>query len=91
MKKNILSLAALLIASATFVACSSDDNIIDEQPAKAQTYTMTINASKGGDATTRALSIDNSGTKNVLNASWATSENIYVQKGSEWASGSTGQ
>ena len=84
MKKNILSLAALLIASATFVACSSDDNVIDEQPAKAQTYTMTVNASKGGDATTRALTLSGK----TLNASWATSENIYVQKGSDWATGS---
>ena len=88
MKKNILSLAALLIASATFVACSSDDNIINEQPTKAQTYTMTINASKGDGATTRALSIDDSGAKNVLNATWATTENIYVKKGETWATGS---
>ena len=33
MKKDIRTLAALLIASATFAACSSsDDNIIEEQP-----------------------------------------------------------
>ena len=90
MKKNILSLAALLIASATFVACSNDDNIIDEQHAKAQTYTMTINAAKGGDTTTRALTLgrNDDDTKNVLNASWATSENVYVQTGSDWATGS---
>ena len=52
MTKNILSLAALLIASATFVACSNDDNIIDEQPVQPteQVYTMTVNAQKGGDA-----------------------------------------
>ena len=35
MKKNILSMVTLLIASATvFTACSSDDNIIGEQPAQ---------------------------------------------------------
>ena len=82
---NIKTLAALLIASATFVACSDDDNITEEQPVQPQVYTMTVDASKGGDAadsrTTRALSIDDSGTKNVLNATWATSENVYVKKG----------
>ena len=89
---DIRTLAALLIASATFVACSSDDNSIieNQQPANPTgKYTMTINASKGGDgATTRALTIDGSGAKNVLNATWATTENVYVQKGSEWATGS---
>jgi len=111
MTKNILSLAALLIASATFVACSNDDNIIDKQPVQPteQVYTMTIEATKGdasrdqsracpsfgeaqpaldevkGDgATTRALSLDDK----TLNATWATTENVYVQKGSTWATGS---
>ena len=85
MKKNIIyKLAALLIASATFVACTNDDNITDEpqQPANGK-YTITIEASKG-DATTRALSLDGK----TLNATWATSENVYVQKGSDWATGS---
>lgn len=85
MKKNILSLAALLIASATFVACSSDDNIISEQPANPTgKYTMTINASKGDGATTRALTL----TGKTLTATWATTENIYVKKGETWATGS---
>ena len=94
MKKNILSLAALLIASATFVACSSDDNILNDQTINTpndQTgkYTMTIEASKGGDVTTRALTIVNSaGNTEVLNASWVTSENVYVKKGETWAAGS---
>ena len=86
MKKEIRTLAALLIASATFVACSSDDNIIEEpqQPATTGKYTMTINASKGDAATTRALSLDD----NTLNATWATTEDVYVQKGTDWATGS---
>lgn len=93
MKKNILSLAALLIASATvFTACSSDDNITSEQPANSvqKTYTMTVNATKGGDATTRALTLgrNDANTKNVLNATWATTENVYVKKGDTWATGS---
>lgn len=34
MKKNILTMAALLMASAAvFTACSSDDNVTGEQPA----------------------------------------------------------
>ena len=76
MKKNILSLAALLIASATvFTACSSDDNIISEQPAQpTDKYTMTINASKGDGATNRALSLSSS----TLNAAWAAGEQVTV-------------
>lgn len=91
MKKNILSMAVLLMASAAvFTACSSDDNITSEQPAAPaqQTYTMTVNASKGGDAadsrTTRALSLEGK----TLNATWATTENVYVKKGETWATGS---
>ena len=85
---NIKALAALLMASATFAACSSDDNITDQQPAQPtgqQVYTMTVNAQKGGDAaTTRALALDGK----TLNATWATTENIYVKKGDTWATGS---
>ena len=88
MKKDIRTLAALLIASATFVACTSDDSITDEpqQPAAdaQQTYTMTIEATKGDGTTTRALSLDD----NKLNAMWATTEHVYVQKGETWAGGS---
>jgi len=88
MKKNILSLAALLIASAAvFTACSSDDNITSEQPANPTgKYTMTINASKGGDATTRALTLgrNDTDTKNVLNATWDANEVVLVyQNGSQ--------
>ncbi len=89
MKKNISNiktLAALLMAGAAFTACSNDDNIDNEQPVNPaqQTYTMTVNATKGGSATTRALSF--SGT--TLNATWATTENVYVKKESTWATGS---
>ncbi len=74
---DIKSLAALLMAGAAFAACSGDDNIVEELPATPaqHTYTMTIEASKGGgsDATTRALSIDGSG---ALNATWETSNEV---------------
>ena len=72
---NIRTLAALLIASATFAACSSDDNIIDEQPASQQVYTLSVSATKGGDeALTRALSLDGK----TLNATWAQNEEVTV-------------
>ena len=80
MKKDIRTLAALLIASATFVACSSDDDIINEtqQPVNPTgKYTMTINASKGDDGTkgsTRALSLSGK----TLNATWAAGEKVTV-------------
>ncbi len=74
---DIKTLAALLMAGAALAACSGDDNIVEEQPANPaqHTYTMTIEASKGGgsDATTRALSIDGSG---ALNATWETSNEV---------------
>ena len=78
MKKEIRTLAALLIASATFVACSSDDNIANEnqQPANPTgKYTMTVNASKGMD--TRALTLD--GT--TLNATWTDNDQVTVYEG----------
>ena len=74
---DIKSLATLLMAGAAFAACSSEDNMIGGQPASQQTYTMTIEASKGGgsDAATRALSIDGSG---ALNATWETSNEVMA-------------
>jgi len=84
MKKNILLMAALLIASATvFNACSSDDNITSENQQPASTtgkYTMTVQASKGDGATTRALSLSGS----TLNATWKTGEKVVV-----WSSDGT--
>ena len=80
MKKNIKTLAALLIASATFVACSSDnDSIIDNQQPVNPTgkYTMTIQASKGDGATTRALNL----TDHTLNATWSEDEIVEVYQG----------
>ena len=83
MKKDIRTLAALLIASATFVACSSDDDIISEnqQPVNPTgKYTMTVNASKGDDATTRALSLDGK----TLNVKWAATDEVSVFPTSSW-------
>lgn len=76
-KLKHLSLAALLIASATFVACSSDsDSIIDElQPVNPTgQYTMTIKATKGEDAVTRALTAG-SGS---ISATWTENDVVTV-------------
>ena len=82
MKKNIRTLAALLIASATFAACSSEDNEIqNEQPAdlSAKVYTMTIPASKGdGNAATRGLYIDEGQTNKPLMVNWNGTEKVRV-------------
>ena len=83
MMTSIKTLAALLIASATFAACSSDDNTIDQQPAQPagqQVYTMTIQATKStGDeanarVATRALALDGK----TLNATWQTTDEVAV-------------
>lgn len=74
---NIRTLAALLMAGAAFAACSSsDDNVIEQQPANPgeQVYTLTVNATKDGGSQTRALKLD--GEKLV--ASWKTTDNITV-------------
>ncbi|MBR4757968.1 MAG: hypothetical protein IK084_04080 [Bacteroidaceae bacterium] len=73
-------LAALLMASAMFTACSSDDDSIIEQPVnptEPKTYTMTIRASKGDDATTRGLYFDDDSKKN-LKVNWNGKEKIRV-------------
>lgn len=77
MKKEIRTLAALLIASATFVACSSDSEILNNQPVNPtapKTYTMTVQVTKGDAATTRALSLDGK----TLNVKWNEGEMVYV-------------
>ena len=61
--KDNYSLAVALMAATTFAACSGSDDIIDDnmqQSTVQKTYTLTVTASKGGDAMTRALSLDGS-------------------------------
>ena len=79
--RNIRTLVALLIASATFIACSSsEDDIINEpqQPDGIKTYTLTVQASKGdnsaGSRKTRALSLSGK----TLTATWAEGERVTV-------------
>lgn len=74
---NTLLLAGLMVA-----ACSSDDDDHQgqEEHQAFKTYYMTVDATKGADesanyASTRALVLDGS----TLNATWATTEHVYVQ------------
>ena len=88
---NIKTLAALLIASATLAACSSDDNEIQNaqpaNPTEPQTYTMTIQATKAtGGATTRGLSLDGK----TLNVKWNEGEQVEVVQMSGTTSKSLG-
>lgn len=77
---EIKTMVALLMVGVAFVACSSDDSIIEEpqQPANGK-YTMTVEATKcsddaAGSRTTRALSLDGK----TLNATWAKDEEVTV-------------
>ena len=74
---NIFALAALLMAGAAFTACSSDDNSIEQpaNPVGEKTYTLTINASKGANASTRALKLETSG---ALTAYWENGDVLTV-------------
>ena len=79
MKKNILHLyilAVVLFAASAFTACSNNDEQASVLPVN--TYTITINATKGDDASSapsnRALALDD--TK--LNATWAAGEQVTV-------------
>ena len=74
--KNIRTLAALLIASATLAACSTEDSVMTDEKAP-QVYTLTIDASMDGGAQTRALEFE--GTKLV--AKWANDETVDVRSG----------
>ena len=80
---NIRTLAALLMTSAAIVSCSVKEDIFEEettikeepavQPAKV--YTLSVNATKGGDdEATKALSLDGK----TLNAAWAQNEEVTV-------------
>ena len=64
-----------------FTACSSSDDSIIEQPVnptEPKTYTMTIQASKGDDNTTRGLYFaDGEGKKN-LQVNWNGKEKVRV-------------
>ncbi len=85
MMTNMKTLVALLMAGAAVTSCSSDNEMDSLKAPAVKTYTMTVQATKGGDATTRALA---DGGDGKLTATWATTENVYVKKGDTWATGS---
>ena len=77
---NIWSALSIAVAlTAGFTACTNDDNIIrDEQSAAVKTYTVSIPASFEGDATTRAVTFDNSGATPTSASTFETTEKVYV-------------
>ena len=83
MMTNMKTLVALLMAGVAVTSCSSDNEMDSPKAPAGKTYTMTVQATKGGDATTRALTDAGS----TLTATWATTENVYVKKDATWATG----
>ena len=69
-QKSIMMLAALLTAGAALTSCSNEESIAEEQNANGK-YIMTVEATKGSDALTRALAIDGEGS---LNATWTAGD-----------------
>jgi hypothetical protein len=88
MRSDLRTLGAAILCAAAFVACSSDDNVIGEQPTnptEPQVYTMTIKASKstGDDSQTRGLSWNNPSTYDKIKVNWHEGEEVrVVQNGS---------
>ena len=78
MKRNyIYALAALLFTGVAFTACSSEDEVVNVAAEKVQTtYSVNIPAARGGDADTRALSLDGK----TLNSTWTKGDKVYVYK-----------
>ena len=78
---NIYTLAALLMAGTAFTACSSSDDIIEQpaNPTEPQVYTMVIKATKGGNASTRALKTGTNG----IDAYWIGNETMEVYQNDE--------
>ena len=81
MKKNILHfyiLAVVLFAASAFTACSNNDEQANGSPVN--TYTITVNATKGDDASSapsnRALSI----VGTTLTATWTKDDVVAVYK-----------
>ena len=66
---------AIAITSCTDDTIANDETKQTETPEKQHVYTMSVQANKGGaDTQTRALSLSDK----TLNATWSTTENIYM-------------
>ena len=91
MKLTIPAMAALLVAA--LAACSGDDDqlVAFEVSPLEKEYTLSVETAKGigvvvGDLQSQTRALTQSGS--TLNASWATTDRVYVQKGGTWATGS---
>ena len=68
----------ILTAALLLTGCTNDDTAIDNNTAKTVTFTATL-APLGGDATTRAITVNNQGTTNeTLTTAWKKNEKIAV-------------
>lgn len=77
---DIRALGALIIAFITMIACSSENNIADDQPIPPaqKTFTLTVEAKKAdGGAMTRALDLTGEGEK-TLTATWVEGDQVTV-------------
>ena len=80
--KAFRTLTVLIIALAALTACSSDSEILNNQPVnptEPKTYTMTVQVTKGDDAATRGLSLDGK----TLNVTWNEGEVVEVYQKTE--------
>ena len=86
MKLTIYEMATLLMGVTMLAACSDGEDIIDVQPVQPGIYTLSVESMKSLDAqaSTRALTLSGS----TLNATWATTDRVYVKKDDSWATGS---
>lgn len=80
-QKTVGWLVMAAVLTIVMTACSNDGNIANEPKTTteaAKTYTMTVNATMGGEeAANRALSIDGTG---ALNATWTAGDKVAVLK-----------
>ena len=89
MKKTLFSvftMASLLVAGLAMISCDNKDNqaeieeiAVDDPQIPAQTFTLTVNAVKGGDQTTRALTLDGENKKII--ATWSEDDVVKAYKG----------
>ena len=76
-KTKFRTLTVLIIALAALTACSSDNEILNDQPVNPtapKTYTMIVQATKGDAAATRGLSLDGK----TINVKWNEGEKIVA-------------
>ena len=77
--KAFRTLTVLIITLAALTACSSDNEILNNQPVNPtapKTYTMIVQATKGDAAGTRGLSLDGK----TLNVTWNEGEKVVVMQ-----------